>query len=117
MGEAKLFTRWWPAFKASWGFARLYSYGPYFPGVFGWLRPLRGILLVLSHGYNSALEFLLVDVLLCYAVIIKFGMEFTTCFHQIILRHARKSSHTTASDSIEHLNDSRASLRSIRIFQ
>ena len=39
------------------------------------------------------------DVLLCYAVIIKLGMEFTTCFHQIILRHAQKSSYTTTSDS------------------
>ena len=97
--------------------ARLYSYGPYFPGVFGWLRPFRGILLVLSHGKNSALEFMLVDVLLCYAVIIKFGIDFTTCFHQIILRHAQKSSHTTASDSIAHSNDSRASRRSIIIFQ
>jgi len=50
MGEAELFARWRPAFKASCVFARLYSYGPYFPGVFGWLGPFRGILLVLSHG-------------------------------------------------------------------
>jgi len=50
MGEAELLARWWSAFKVSWDFARLYSYGPYFPGVFGWLRPFRGILLVLSHG-------------------------------------------------------------------
>lgn len=28
MGEAELFARWRPAFKASWGFAWLYSYGP-----------------------------------------------------------------------------------------